>query len=249
MASFNPANNSNTPETLPQAGPLAQAKGWWDSAPASTKIISIGLAILVVLCFAGAVMLATEPEYTDLFNNLDPHDSAAIAQKLDDEHEKYQISNDDTTIKVRVADKDRLRMEMIREGLPAKTGSVVGSDWLDKIGMSTTQDVQAKYIQMAQESELGQTISSMNEISSAVVHISPGNNSPFAGNDTPPSASVVVGIKPGMQLTIRLWALRTWLQKQSPGLILRTSLLLILTATSYGMAAIKLDQAVWLRIG
>src|ERR1700722_16093326 len=136
MASFNPAGSNNNPDNLPQAGALGQAKGWWDSAPMTTRIIAVGLAILVVLCFTGAVMLATEPEYTDLFNNLDPHDSAAIAQKLDDDHEKYQISNDDTTIKVPVADKDRLRMEMIREGLPANTARVAGCRWLHKIERS-----------------------------------------------------------------------------------------------------------------
>jgi flagellar M-ring protein FliF len=225
MASFNPASSTNpngTQEPAIQAGPLGQAQGWWNSAPTSTRIISIGLAVLVVLCFIGAVMLATEPEYTDLFTNLDPHDSAAIAAKLDDEHEKYQISDNDTSIRVPVGDKDRLRMEMIRDGLPAKTGSVVGSDYLGQIGMSTTSDVSAQYIRMAQEGELAQTISSMNEISSAAVHLSAGNNSPFAGSDTPPSASVVIGLKPGMQLTSdQTMGIANLVSKAVPGLDLK----------------------------
>ncbi len=171
---------------------------------------------------AGAVMLATAPDYEDLFNNLDPHDTAAIAQKLDDSHEKYQIVSGETAIRVPSADKDRLRMEMIRDGLPAKTAGVVGSDWLDKIGMSTTSDVQDQYIRMANEGELSQTIGSMTEIDSAAVHLSPGSNSPFAGDDTPPSASVVVGLKPGTALTSdQTMGIANLVAKAVPGLAIK----------------------------
>lgn len=178
-----------------------QARAWWQSAPTPTRVISVGLALLVGLCLFGAVMLATAPQYEDLFTNLDPKDAAAIAAKLDDSHEAYKMGDGETSILVPGASKDRLRMEMIRDGLPAKTGSVVSTDWLDKIGMGTTSDVQDQYIRMANEGELSQTISSMNEVASAAVHLSPGSSSPFADNSTPPSASIVLGLKPGMSLT------------------------------------------------
>jgi flagellar M-ring protein FliF len=196
MAGFN-SSAHNTP-----FGSLVdQCRMWWDGSTTATRVISIGLGILVVLCLGGAVMLATTPEMDDLFTNLDPRDAAAIAAKLDDEHEKYIMIDGETTIQVPSGDKDRLRMEMIRDGLPAKTGAVIGTDYLDKIGLGTTPDVQDQYIQLANEAELSQTISSMTEVSSAVVHISPGSDSPFADNESSPTASVVVGLKPGMTLS------------------------------------------------
>jgi flagellar M-ring protein FliF len=183
------------------SGIFDQVRIWWDSSTSATRVISVGLGILVVVCLAGAIVLATTPEMEDLFTNLDPRDAAAIAAKLDDEHVKYQMADGETSILVPGTDKDRLRMEMIRDGLPAKTGSVVGSDYLDKIGMGTTSDVQTQYIQLANEAELSQTISSMNEVSSAAVHISQGSNTPFADTDSPPTASVVIGLKPGDTLS------------------------------------------------
>ena len=199
-----------------------QARAWWDSAPTPTRVISVGLALLVGLCLAGAIMLATAPQYEDLFTNLDPKDAAAIAAKLDDAHEAYRMGDGETAILVPGANKDRLRMEMIRDGLPAKTGGVVGSDWLDKIGMGTTSDVQDQYIRMANEGELSQTISSMNEVATAAVHLSPGSDSPFSDNSTPPSASVVLGLKPGMSLTSdQTQGIANLVAKSVPGLDLK----------------------------
>ncbi len=216
MASYN--SNTNTPPS-PLSGLFDQARLWWDGSPTSTRIISVGLAFLVVMCLAGAAMLATAPDYQDLFSGLDPQDAAAIAAKLDDAHVKYELIDNDTTIRVPSADKDRLRMEMVRDGLPAKTGSVVGSDWLDKIGMSTTSNVSDQYIKMAQESELATTISSLNEIETAAVHISPGTNSPFATDNAPPTASVVVGLKQGMNLTNdQIMGIANLVAKAVPGL-------------------------------
>ena len=178
-----------------------QLKAWWDGSTVPTRIIAAGLAAMLVVCIGVAGALATAPTYTDLFTNLAPDDAAAIAQKLDDEHEKYQYAEGQTTIQVPAPDKDRLRMEMVRNGLPAKSGKVLGSEWLDKIGMGTTTDVQNQYIRLATEGELSQTIGSLTEVASASVHITAGNDSPFASSVSPASASVVVSLKPNTTLT------------------------------------------------
>lgn len=195
---------------------------WWETSTSTTRLIAAGLAVVLVIALVGAAMLASTPDYQDLFTNLDPQDAAAIAQKLDDTHIPYQMADNDSTIRVPAPDKDRLRMEMIRQGLPAKSGSVLGSEWLDKIGMGTTSDLQSQYIRMANEGELAQTISSLDEISSAAVHISPGNDSPFAGDSSPASASIVIGLKPGMSLSNdQVMGIANLVAKSVPGLDLK----------------------------
>ena len=181
---------------------LEQLKIWWESATTSTRIMGVGLALVVVACLSVALTIASAPSYQDLFTNLTPQDAAAIAQKLDDAHEKYQMADGEGTIRVPAQNKDRLRMDMVRANLPTKSSSLLGDigEWLEKIGMSTTSDLQNQYIRMANEGELSQTIGSLSEVSSATVHISPGNNSPMLDTATPASASVVINLKSGETL-------------------------------------------------
>jgi len=162
---------------------------------------AVGFGFAVIAALIMASILATAPNYENLFSNLSADDAAAIAAKLDDEHVKYQLTDNDTTVLVPSADKDRLRMEMVRAGLPAKSGSVLGTEWLDKIGMSTTSDVQDQYIRLANEGELSRTISTISSVSSASVHISQGDNTPFAVQTTPTTASAIIGLRPGATLT------------------------------------------------
>jgi flagellar M-ring protein FliF len=166
-----------------------------------------------------ATLMASTPDYEDLFTNLSPDDAAAIAAKLDDERVKYQLADNDTTVMVPSADKDRLRMEMVRDGLPTKSGSVLGTEWLDKINMGTTSDVQDQYIQLANEGELSRTISTISSVASASVHISPGDNTPFAVQTSAPSASCVIGMKPGDSLTNdQAEGIASLISKSVPGL-------------------------------
>ncbi len=185
----------------PWSNLAAQLKAWWEGSSQAARMGAVGFGFAVLAALVMASMLATAPNYEDLFTNLAPDDAAAIAAKLDDEHVKYQLADDDTSVLVPASDKDRLRMEMVRAGLPAKSGSVLGTEWLDKIGMGTTADVQQQYILLAEEGELARTIQTINSISSATVHISKADDTPFAVQTSPTTASAIVGIKPGSSLT------------------------------------------------
>jgi len=197
----------------------AQAKSWWDASSPATRMGALAFAAAVIVALVMASMMATAPNYEDLFTNLSQDDAANIASKLDDEHVKYQLADNDTSVLVPAADKDRLRMEMVRDGLPAKSGSVLGTEWLDKIGMSTTSDVQEQYINLANEGELSRTISTISSIESASVHISPGDDTPFAVQTTPTTASAVIGLKPGAVLTSdQIEGIAALISKSVPGL-------------------------------
>jgi flagellar M-ring protein FliF len=178
-----------------------QIKTWWDSASTSTRIVGVGLVAVLVLSIAVATILASSPNYQDLFTDLSPDDAASITQKLDEEHVKYELVDGDKTVRVPAQDKDRVRMEMIRAGLPSKASSLMGSEWLSKIGIGTTAEEQKQYIRMAQEGELSKTIGSLSEVQSASIHISDSNDAPFAVDNVPSSASVVVNLKPNAQLS------------------------------------------------
>lgn len=180
---------------------LDQLKNWWEAATLPTRIVGVGLVVGLLASFVIAGFLASSPNYQDLFTDLSPEDAAAITAKLDEEHAKYQLVDNDHTVRVPASEKDRLRMEMVRLGLPAKAGSLMGSAWLKEIGMGTTTDVQKQYIRMAEEGELSKTIGALNEIASAQVHVSESNDSPFITDNTPSSASVVVNLKPGSSLS------------------------------------------------
>jgi flagellar M-ring protein FliF len=196
-----------------------QFRAWWDGASPAARMGAAGFGLAVVVALSLATMMASTPNYEDLFTNLAPDDAANIAAKLDDEHVKYQMADNDTTVLVPADQKDRLRMEMVRAGLPAKSGSVLGTEWLGKIGMGTSSDVQDQYINLANEGELARTISTISSVTSASVHISQGNDTPFALQTTPTTASAVIGIKPGEDLTSdQTMGIAELIAKSVPGL-------------------------------
>lgn len=131
-----------------------------------------------------------------LYSDLDSHDAGAIVQKLDSMKIPYEVSSTGNAIRVPGDQVGRLRMMMASDGLP-KGGSIGYEIFDQKEGFGTTSFVQNINHLRALEGELARTISTMNAISSARVHLVLPQRELFSHNTQTATASVFLKTRAG----------------------------------------------------
>jgi flagellar M-ring protein FliF len=131
-------------------------------------IAIVGLSLLGMLGFI-TTRISTSP-LALLYTELDQHDSAAIAQKLDALKIPYQVDASGGLIRVPSDQVGKLRMMMATDGLP-KGGSIGYEIFDQKEGFGTTSFVQNINHLRALEGELARTIGAMDPIQNARVHL------------------------------------------------------------------------------
>ncbi len=136
--------------------------------------------------------------YGVLFERLDSSDNALILQHLQQNQIPYKILKDDTIL----IPKDKVyeeRITLASQGIP-KT-SKVGFEIFDTKDFGATDFDQNIKLIRAIEGELSRTIESLNPILKANVHIAIPKDSVFVAKEVPPSASVMLKLKPDMKLS------------------------------------------------
>lgn len=173
-------------ETLRQLGPA--------------RLAIMGAVTLGLLMFFVYMSLrVTAPDYKLLYSDLSSMDSAAAAAKLEEVKIKYEVSADGTRIMVPDNEVGRARMLLAEAGLP--NGGSLGYELFDRqAGFGTTNFVQNINQVRALEGELARTISSMDSIRSARVHLVLPQRELFSRESKAASASVFIGIRPGQSL-------------------------------------------------
>ncbi|BAM11627.1 flagellar MS-ring protein FliF [Helicobacter cinaedi PAGU611] len=166
-------------------------------------ILTTFVVIIAFLTYLVLFRVETKNEYENydvLFSNLNPEDSAAILQRLQQDKIPYKIPQDNIIL----VPKDKVyeqRISLGSLGLP-KTSKNVGFDILleNNVGETPlTQDM--KYL-VAKQNELARTIESLKPIEKAIVNISMPKESLFVQGGHPPSASVKITVQDNMFLSI-----------------------------------------------
>ena len=138
--------------------------------------------------------------YSVLFENTTAGDSALIIQQLEKEKVPYKILNEGTiAVPSEVVHKQRISIAAL--GIPKN--SKVGFEIFDKTEFGATDfEQKIKYIR-ALEGELARTIESLGPISNASVHIAIPKETVFAQKQASPTASIVLNIRPNMNLSVK----------------------------------------------
>jgi flagellar M-ring protein FliF len=171
----------------------------WASLPRTTRIALISGVVGLTMVFVALGFWASTPTYTTLYTGLSPADSAAVVQALREKNIPVRTSGGGSVVEVPEARAEEARLELASKGLP-KTGAP-GYARLEKTPFGMTQVMEQTTLRIALEEELANTIRHLEPVESARVHITPGNDSPFADSRTEPTASVVVTLKPNATLT------------------------------------------------
>jgi len=174
-------------ETLKQLGPTRLA-------------IMGGIIFALLIFFIFISMRVSTPNYSLLYNDLSSVDSSAIAAQLEEAQIKYQISEDGSRVTVPDSEVGRSRMLLAEAGLP--NGGSLGYEIFDNSsGFGTTNDIINLNKVRALEGELSRTISSLDPVRSARVHLVLPERQLFSRESRAASASVALGLKPGSSLS------------------------------------------------
>lgn len=156
----------------------------------------IGIAAAVAVG-VGIVLWSKEPTYSLLYGNLGQQDAAQIAQALDTNGIPYRLEGSGT-ITVPADRVHDARLKLAGQGLPEGDGgfSVMSKD----PGFGVSQFMEGARYQHALETELARTITNLQAVEGARVHLALPRQSAFVRDRRKPSASVFLQMKPGRRL-------------------------------------------------
>lgn len=172
-----------------------------DTFKAFTPGQKVVTALALVALIAGGFLFsgwAGKPSYAPLFTNLSAGDASAIVENLNAGGTPYELADGGATILVPKDQVYDLRLQMSGEGLPAEDDT--GYALLDKQGITTSEFMQHVGYQRALEGELSRTITSIEGIRTATVHLAIPRESVFADEEQQPTAAVMVATGSGATL-------------------------------------------------
>ncbi len=176
-----------------------QAQGF-NSLPGLRQLgLMIGLAVSVALGVTVAMWSQT-PNYSMLYGNLSAKDLSQVTQSLDSTGIKYKLDPGSNGILVPADQLQQARIKLAGTGL--SIGREVGYELLDKnVGLGSNSFLLKARYQRALEGELAQSITKLNMVESARVHLAIPKQSAFARKSSKPAASVVLNLYPGRIIT------------------------------------------------
>ncbi len=173
-------------ETLKQLGPARLA-------------IMGGVLVGLLLFFIFVSMRVSAPDMKLLYSDLDPSAASSMVSKLEESDIPFEVSPDNTTIKVPDNMVGRARMLLAQDGL--LSGGSMGYEIFDtQSGFGTTNFVQNINQVRALEGELARTIGSLGSVRSARVHLVLPQRELFSRESRPSTASVFLTLRPGNSL-------------------------------------------------
>jgi flagellar M-ring protein FliF len=188
-------------QALAPAVPLAVTPGPLDrmmAMPASAKMkLGAGVAglaaVIVAIC-----LWSSQGDYRVLFANLPDKEGGAVVAQLATMQVPYKFAEGGTAILVPADKVNEVRLKLASAGLPKS--SVVGFELMDNAKFGQTQTQERVNLQRALEGELTRTISSIDAVENARVHLALPNQNGFFREQQKPSASVVLMLRGGRTL-------------------------------------------------
>ncbi|MCC6220381.1 MAG: flagellar M-ring protein FliF [Deltaproteobacteria bacterium] len=181
---------------------FAQLVSLYARLPLAQKIalpLLMGASVMLVVFVS---RWATKPDYAVLFSGLEEGDAAGIVERLKDQKIGYRLRDDGRTVEVSPPELvHELRLEMAAGGLPK--GKSVGFEVLSDGALGRTGFVEMLNYMRGLQGELERTIQSINAVKSVRVHITNPKRSVFVKRDVLPTASVLLKLKAGEELTPR----------------------------------------------
>jgi flagellar M-ring protein FliF len=161
--------------------------------------LMVGLAASVAIGFA-VVLWSQQPDYKPLYGSLSGMDTKQVMDTLAQADIPYTVEPNSGALLVKSDDLARARIKLAGAGI-AQTDGNVGFEILDKDqGLGTSQFMEATRYRRGLEGELARTISSLNNIKAARVHLAIPKSSVFVRDDRKPTASVLVEMYAGRTL-------------------------------------------------
>ena len=189
---------SNETGVLKQAGTLATQVRKMYGQPAFQRSLPTFVAIVVVVFGIGFYLWAQQPIRTTLYAGLPEAEKSRVIDAL--KNSGVDVSLDPVTGDVLVPNGSyhSSRMTLAAQGLPASAAS--GYEQLDSIQMGSSRSVEAARLKQSQEVELARSISEIDMVMSARVHLALPDKEVFVRQQAEPTASVFLQLARGRSL-------------------------------------------------
>ena len=171
----------------------------FQSLTTAKKVGVLAALAMVIIGFAGLIMLSGQEDYKTLYSNLSEADAAMVVGKLQEMKIPYKLAANGTTIQVPAGSLLDTRLSMASEGVPK--GGGIGYEVFDETKMGATEFVQRINYQRAIQGELARTINQFKEVVSSRVHIVTPKESLFVDQQKQPTAAVVLQLRQGSNLS------------------------------------------------
>lgn len=143
-------------------------------------------------------MIAPSPQRV-LYSQLDDKDRASVVDALGKANIAYKIDNDTGVLTVNESDLYKARMTVASDGALAAPDT--GSDSLGNLPIGASRTLEGERLRAAKEHELQLTIKQIDGVEAVRVHLAEGEKSAFVRDNLPPTASVMVRLARGRQLS------------------------------------------------
>lgn len=160
-----------------------------------------GLAAGVLAVVGLTAMLAysvLKVDYVPVLTHATPEKLASTVREIERLKVLYRVSDDGSTVEVPADQVGRVRVGFA--GAVSGGGSSVGFEIFNNSDFSTTEFTQKVNYQRALQGELSRTISAMDGIASARVHLVLAESGYSRRNQYRPTAAVTVATQPGVEL-------------------------------------------------
>ena len=181
-----------------QAGSLVSQVQRIYSQPAFQRSLPTMIAVIVGIVGLAAYLYMQKPSLTSLYAGLPESEKAMVLESL--KNAGVDVSMDPVTgeVLVPVIDYHNARMTLAAQGLPSSSGT--GYDQLDSIQMGSSRSVEAAKLKQTQEMELARSISEIDMVMSARVHLAIPEKEVFVRQSAEPTASVFLQLARGRSL-------------------------------------------------
>lgn len=168
--------------------------------PGQRSVVVVAVLALLMGAFALSRWVA-QPSWAPLYGGLSGADANAVVEQLNADGVPYQLANGGSTILVPQDQVYAERVSLSGQGLPAGEGND-GWSLLDKQGITATDFQQNIAYQRAIEGELSKTLNAMDGVNNAVVHLAVPKKSVFLEETERTTASVLLSVAPGTDLSL-----------------------------------------------
>jgi flagellar M-ring protein FliF len=164
------------------------------------KQVMFLVAIAASIALGGYVFMWSQtPNYQVLFPDMQAKESSEVIAILQQSNINYKLDPVSGVLLVPSSEVQGLRMRLAAEGYPRSSGQ--GMAMLnEEQGFGTSQFIERARYQRALEEELARSISQLQNVRSARVHLATPKQSVFVRDRKPPTASVVVNLYSGRNL-------------------------------------------------
>ena len=175
-----------------------QADNFYRQPAFQRALPSIAAALVAILGLIVYVAIQT-PDRTTLFASLSEGEKARVFDALKNNGMDVQIDPATGELTVPVDDYHNAKLNLAAQGIPMQAPT--GSSALNDMPMGTSRSVEALKIKQSLEYELARSITEIESVTNARVHLAIPERSAFARNTQEPSASVFIELASGRALS------------------------------------------------